>query len=154
MALLPTAKVSFRGVTVDARTRAAVLWAEKQLGFELEFSQGSFRPYTSYSGSTHTGPGALDARVNGFSSEKITRIVKVLRNAGFAAWSRDSRDGFAPHIHMILLDCSGLPSGARWQVYEYDRGRSGLTNGKPDRIAYRPAPKVKFSWLLRKPVRR
>lgn len=154
MALLPTSRVNFRGVTVDARTRAAVLWAEKQLGFVLNFSQGSFRPQTSYSGTTHCGAGALDIRVGGMSAKTIQRLVRTLRDAGFAAWSRDSRDGFPPHVHVILLDCAQVSSGGKWQCYEYDRGRDGLSSQKADRDQYRPNPKVKFSWVLRRPIKR
>lgn len=150
MALRPSSRVSVGGVVTDALTRKAIRRVEKQLGFKLTFTQGSFRPASKASGTTHTGAGALDVDTSPggvqWPKKKINHVARVMRDNGFAAWPRDSRDGMPNHIHAELLDNPGLSSGARWQQQEYDAGRNGLSNRKRDRYTYRPRP-VKMTWL-------
>lgn len=142
-----------RGIVVDIHTARALKWAQTRAGVKFDYAQGSYH-HGSVSGSTHDEAGAVDVRVIGWSQKTIDRVVKALRDAGFAAWYRDSRDGFAPHIHAILIGLKGLSNGARWQTTEYDHGRNGLNNRNQDRDPYRPKPKVKWSSARNKPIAR
>ena len=142
-----------RGIVVDVHTARALKWAQARAGVKFDYAQGSYH-HGTVSGSTHDGAGAVDVRVVGWGPSTITKVVRALRDAGFAAWARDSRDGFAPHIHAVLIGLKGLSSGAAWQVAEYDRGRNGLSNQKLDRDLYRPKPKVKWSSVRNRPIAR
>lgn len=136
-------------VVTDALTRKAIREAERRLGFKLHFTQGSFRPRTPYSGTTHTGAGSLDVDTSPdgkwWGRRKTNHVAGVLRRVGFAAWPRDERDGMGRHIHAERIG-PGLSTSAQWQVDEYDAGRSGLSSGKRDRYTYRPRP-VRMTWL-------
>jgi peptidoglycan hydrolase-like protein with peptidoglycan-binding domain len=128
--------VLFRGHTVNVRTRSMVLTAEAymhRLGVpgKLEIGQGSFH-HNPTSGTTHDGGGAIDVRVLNYSSRQRHLVVKALRMAGFAAWNRYPAEGFANHIHAIAIGDKTMSAGARFQVHEYFRGRSGLSRGGSD----------------------
>lgn len=142
-----------RGIVVDIHTGRALAWAQKRAGVKFDYSQGSYH-HGSVSGSTHDEAGAVDLRIQGWGKTTIDKVVHALRDAGFAAWHRDAQDGFDPHIHAILIGLKGLSTGARWQTLEYDSGRNGLNNRKPDRDAYRPKPKVKWSSARLRPIAR
>lgn len=154
MALLPTSRVTYGGVVMDAHTRRAVKKLEKAIGFKLSFSQGCFRPRTKWSGTTHMGAGTIDVKTAGWPEAKINFVNEKARDIGFASYPRDHRDGFDPHMHLVLIGCKGLSASAAWQVREYDAGRNALTNGRRDRYTYRPKPRVRFSWLLNRAVKR
>jgi hypothetical protein len=130
-------RVHFRGVTVNVRTRELILRADaigKKLGAHvpIRLTQGSYHPGVTKSGHTHDGGGVVDISVRGMSRSKVLKLVKALRMAGFAAWSRGHNDGLPPHIHAIALGDRQMTSAARWQVGEYARGRDGLTDRARD----------------------
>jgi hypothetical protein len=101
-------------------------------------TKGSFVPRDAVSGDTHAGDGAGDIRVWNLTTQQQLTLVNELRKRNCAAWLRDAtHGGFAPHIHFIAKDQPGLSAGAKWQVSEYDKGRDGLSDGKPD---YHPRP--------------
>ncbi len=142
-------KVTFRGVKMNVRTQQMLLRAEKYakaMGVKVPFvlPQGSYNPGgVTQSGGTHDRGGALDIRTRDHSARGVVLMVKALRQAGFAAWSRDSRDGFAPHIHAIAIGDRQLSDAAANQVKSYFAGRNGLRNQAPDRdrgTAGRPVP--------------
>lgn len=156
-------RVGWRGVTLDARTASALEWAEKKSGVHITPTQGSFRPRTPYSGSTHMGSSAADISVRGLTTKQRIRLVHALKLAGFAAWFRTPADGFPYHIHAILIgsgkDGTGpvggneMSTGAAYQVRSFDQGRNGLTNNAVD-PTYRPKIKRRWSWKQNKPVQR
>lgn len=154
MAVLPSSKVVWRGVRISDRTRKALLWAEREAGVTIALSQGSWSTSVSASGSTHAGSGVVDVKCASLSSAKKKRLLRALKDAGFAAWLRGPADGMPVHIHVCLLTDPGLSPAAKWQCTEYDKGNSGLSSGKADSEPYRPAPKVKFSWVRNRPVGR
>ncbi|MBL8935887.1 MAG: peptidoglycan-binding protein [Archangium sp.] len=142
-------RVNFRGVTVNVRTQQMLLRAEKYakaMGVKVPFglAQGSYNPGgVTQSGGTHDRGGALDIRTRDHSPGGVVLMVKALRQAGFAAWSRDSRDGFSPHIHAVAIGDRQLSAAAANQVQSYFAGRNGLRNNAPDRdraTAGRPIP--------------
>ncbi|MGE0711989.1 MAG: SH3 domain-containing protein [Planctomycetota bacterium] len=142
-------RLVWRGVRVNRRTVELVLRAERIMadlghrGFRFAFSQGSYSTSVAASGGTHAGGGALDIRTVGQSRRTVDDMVRALRRAGFAAWSRGrGYDSFAPHIHAIAIGDREASSSARSQVGSYARGRNGLVNQAldPDRNLGRNAP--------------
>lgn len=154
MALLPTSRVTVGGVKVDARTARALAYAEKLAGLPFSYSQGSWSSAVTASGSTHMGSGTVDIRVGSWSNSQRKKVVKALRDSGFAAWLRTPDQGFPYHIHAVLLYCSGLSGGAKWQCDQYLKGKDGLSKSKPDSYAYRPSPQVVFAFYRNRPVPR
>jgi hypothetical protein len=135
-------------VTVNVRTREMLLRAEhyaKAMGVKVPFAlaQGSYNPgAVTKSAGTHDRGGALDIRTRDHAASQLPRMVKALRMAGFAAWTRDARDGFAPHIHAVAIGDRQLSPSAARQVPSYFAGRNGLRNQAADRDAAvgRPVP--------------
>ena len=74
-------------------------WAQARAGVKFDYAQGSPRQRL----------GLMTVRALSTSGSSAggrrpsTRSSRALRDAGFAAWARDSRDGFDPHIHAILI---------------------------------------------------
>jgi hypothetical protein len=163
MAEKANTRVSWRGVTLDARTRDALKWVERKAGVTITPSQGSYRPRTSYSGSTHMGSSAVDLSIRAYSTAQRKLVVKWMKRAGFAVWYRKPCSSWSAHVHGILIGggkdgtatvggCQ-LSSGAASQVRSFDAGRDGLSGNRVD-DTYRPSPKVRFSWKQGKPVER
>lgn len=104
----------------------------------LRLSQGSYRPRTDYSGTTHCGCGVNDVSrwVSGrlVTGPEWSEIVRCLRRVGFAAWHRTEAQGDWPeHTHMVAVGCPELSDSARAQVVDYLAGRNGLVNrGRDD----------------------
>ncbi|GHJ46991.1 peptidoglycan-binding protein [Catellatospora sp. TT07R-123] len=130
----PGARSTFRGVPVNARTKAMVLEAERLLGFTLSFDQGSYSPGNDpTSAGTHDGGGALDVSVTGMTAAVRTTVARRLRQVGFAAWVRTPSQGDWPyHIHAIALADTDLSAPARNQAGDYYLGFNGLANHAPD----------------------
>lgn len=131
-------RVSFRGATVNRRTRELLLRAEaimRALGGPSSFtiSQGSYSPGWGPSAGTHDGGGVVDIRCSAYSSATIDRrLVRALRMAGFAAWRRGVNDGFPVHIHAVALGDREMSRSARSQVTEYFQGGDGLRGSRTD----------------------
>lgn len=156
MALLPKyGIVTHQGVRLDRYTVAALKWVEKKTGFSLSLSQGSYNAGgVQASAGTHDGGGAVDIRVGRMDSRMITKTVNTLKDAGFAAWYRKPIPGlWGEHIHAIQIGNVKASGGAKAQVVSYDAHRDGLKSNAWD-ATYRPEPRVKFSYLLGKPVKR
>lgn len=163
MAQTANTRVTFDGKPVTARTRDALKYAQslwrKRGGHTLSIrlAQGSFSGGSvAASGSTHDGDAVVDCRTTGvgLDAQQIKDLNRALRDAGFASWIRDSRDGMDPHIHAILIgDKQMAPSAAR-QVESFDKGRNGLRNNAKDRNTYRPDPPVRYNYAKGKPVPR
>lgn len=147
-------KVTFKGVTVDRKTKRALEWAEEESGVEIQISQGSYNPGgVAASGTTHAGGGAVDIRTSILTERQRKRLTKTLKKAGFAVWYRGPGSGFSPHLHAIQIGNKKASSSAKWQVGEFDARRSGLTSGGYDKT-FRPDPPVKFNFKKKKPVPR
>lgn len=124
------------GIVTDARTAAMLAEVQRRFGQRLYYAQGSYRGgRTAASGSTHDGGGAVDVRTVPLGSDHKAkmRLVKLLRQVGFAAWYREAIPGtWGEHIHAIAIGCDDLSSGARWQVGQFLLGHNGLSNIGPD----------------------
>ncbi|HEY3446630.1 MAG TPA: peptidoglycan-binding domain-containing protein [Myxococcales bacterium] len=141
-------RITWRGVTVNQRTKEMVLRAEsyaKKMGVPtpIRFSQGSYHKGFGPSAGTHDGGGALDIRSAALSRPTELKLVKALRMAGFAAWSRGHNgDGMPPHIHALAIGDKQMSASARSQVKEYFWGGDGLVGSRSDgdRAIGRPFP--------------
>lgn len=155
-------RVSFDGKTVTVRTRDALLYAQalwQKRGKHhkrIRLAQGSFNNSVGASAGTHAGDAVVDVRTTGvgLSVSEATALNRALRDAGFASWIRDSRDGMPPHIHACLIADPEMASGAKAQCVDFDKGLNGLRNRAKDRNPYRHKPKIRFSWRQGKPVPR
>ncbi|HEY0640941.1 MAG TPA: peptidoglycan-binding domain-containing protein [Pseudonocardiaceae bacterium] len=130
----PGSRVSFRGYTLNTRTRSMILEAERLLGRTLTLTQGSYNPGgVGASAGTHDGGGAADISVSGMTTTVRTNVVRQLRVVGFAAWYRSPAEGdWGPHIHMIALSDTDQSTQARNQAGDYYLGLNGLANRGPD----------------------
>ena len=148
----PYELVEWRGVSLDRRTVAQLEWAEQRSGVKVLPSQGSNRPATSYSGSTHSGrSGAVDVRVSHLTPGQRRRLVHALKDAGMACWYRPPSTAWGPHVHALSIGSRYLSDSAKWQVAAYLERRSGLVSNGADRT-YRPDPQTRFSYRKGKPV--
>lgn len=126
-------RVAYRGVTINTRTKAMLLAAEKIAGFTVSLTQGSYNPGgVDASAGTHDGGGAMDISVSGMSAATRTTLLKALRNVGFAAWYRTPDQGFAYHIHAMAVSDPDLSSGAQHQTGDYYLGKNGLAGRGAD----------------------
>ena len=159
MAEGPYTRVTWRGKKVNARTRDALLYAEKQWrkkypGKRIEITQGSYnKGGVQASAGTHDGGGVVDLRTRNLSKAQRVALVHALKDAGFAAWYRTEAQGFSPHIHACAFADKEMAAGAKQQCVAYDAGRDGLRPNRPD-PTYRAKPKVRFTYKRQKPVPR
>jgi TP901 family phage tail tape measure protein len=127
----PDGRTYMDGEPVSRITKAQLLLAEKLSKMNFSTMQGSWQPYSSYSGTSHMGAGVVDESPGSFMTQYWMRRV------GFAAWARNipgaAYAGSGPHVHAI----SRLDPGARHhaQLSSFARGEDGL--GGPD---YGPNP--------------
>jgi hypothetical protein len=130
---MPTQKVRFDGHIFDKRTGDMLKEVQRRFGKRLDVIQGSYNN-GRFSAGTHSGGGAVDLGLP-YSSKDDLRLLKIMREVGFAAWIRDSRDGFSPHIHAIALGAPNLGSVAKGQIKDYKAKpqRNGLKGHALDR---------------------
>ena len=156
----PYARVQWRGVTVDQRTKSALKWAERRYlavapnkRKPWRFGQGSYNAGgVTASAGTHDGGGVVDIMFAGVPAKQRKATVKWLRRAGFAAWSRVG-GAWSPgneHAHAILPSRTNS-SQAKAQVVAYRNGRDGLASNKPDR-EWRPKRPRRWSHRRNAPV--
>jgi hypothetical protein len=124
--------IAFRGVTLDQASINAIGRAEHILGYALELMQGSWSTSVAASAGTHSGGGALDVRILGMSDAQQIAVVRALRQAGFAAWRRTPSEGFAYHVHCILIGDALVSPAAAEQLVQWAAHRNGLANHGAD----------------------
>jgi hypothetical protein len=151
----PYQRIRYKGVTLNRRTVSALEWAAKRAGVDLLLAQGSYTGgAVAASGTTHNGGGAVDVRVVNLTTAERVQVVRAMKDAGFAVWHRAAVPGlWGEHIHGILIADSEMSSGAMAQVMSYDAGRDGLRGNRADNT-YRPSPRVRWSHLQGRPVKR
>lgn len=152
-------RVTWRGVQLTARHRDALRWAERKWqrrfpGLTIVPMQGSWSNVDASAG-THRGAGAVDIRTRHLTTEQRIALVRVLKDAGLAAWYRTTAQGFdGEHIHALDIGGQlGMDPYAKWQVKQYDAGRLALATNSIDRT-YRPSPKVRWDHRTAAPVAR
>ncbi len=138
------ARLADHGATMNARTKAMLAKVEARLGRTLTVTQGSYNPGGDpNSAGTHDGGGVLDISVRDMPASTQTKVVRGLREVGFAAWRRTPSQGDWPfHIHAVAVSDTDLSAAAQHQVGDYYLGLNGLANRAPD-----DGPKVaKVTW--------
>lgn len=146
-------RTTWRGVTLNHRTVAMLEWAEEQAGVRLTPSQGSYnKGGVGASAGTHDGGGAVDLSTTGLSRDDELKVIKALRQAGFAAWRRNPIPNlWGEHIHAIAIGDRDLAPAAANQVTAYRNGRNGLADNGPDNAAFRPDPIPVFDYRAGRP---
>ena len=156
-------RVTWRGARMTRRQRQALIATERAIqkkykDFQFSVPQGSWRPQTSYSGTSHTGAGVVDLQYPGFygsygystKAEKVKArfVLRKLREVGGqAAWVRGPWDGMIYHYHVCDLDTKGMSyTSANFQVPQYRKGYNGLELNAKDRFGYRPKPIRKWEF--------
>jgi hypothetical protein len=133
-------------MVVNQRTLTMLAHAQELYGGSHDFvkaiTQGSYNPGLDASFGTHDGGGAVDISVLDQSTYKVLTdqlpvFVLALREAGFAAWVRETGelyDGSPIHIHAIAVGDKDLSPAARRQLdgpEGYFRGFNGLPVDPP-----------------------
>lgn len=154
--MAPTDKVRMQGHTVSRRVRDMLRWAEAKSGVPVAIAQGSYRGTSAAvaSGSTHDRE-AVDLRVGHLTTGQRVKLVRALKDAGFAAWYRPALPGvWGPHIHALPIG-GDLSTSARGQVRAFlaNPPRDGLRGNRIDRT-YRPNPPVRWDPVKGRPVPR
>ncbi|TKT03447.1 phage tail tape measure protein [Streptomyces lasalocidi] len=118
----PDERVYWDGEPISRITAAQLSLAQQLSGSRIRVMQGSWQPRTSYSGTSHAGPGVVDTAPGSFQQQYY------LRRVGFAAWARNiagaHRAGSGAHVHSV----SRLDPGARGQgqLAAFNSGGDGL----------------------------
>jgi len=156
-------RVTWRKARMTRRQRQALSQTETEIqkrypGFGFTVPQGSWRPQTSYSGTSHTGAGVVDLQYPGFygvygfetraEKEKARFVLQKLREFGRqAAMLRGAKDNMVNHYHVMDLDTTGMSYTSKYfQVPQYKLGFNALNMGVKDRYPFRP--KVYRKWAF------
>lgn len=137
------------GRVVDRYTAAALLVAERRLGYELTITQGSYNDGgVAASGGTHDGGGVVD-----LAAYDYRKKVLVLRYLGFAAWYRpelwkNGKRVWPAHIHAVQIGNRRLSPEAQRQVAAYKAGRDGLAANGPDNGPRVGIEVFRYRWWL------
>lgn len=133
-----TKKVTWRGVTLDARTADMMNELDKLVGkIPLHPTQGSYHDGPLSAG-THNGGGAIDLSIHGLTHDNILTVIKYANQIGFeASWWRTFPEWTqGDHIHMIATGAPDLNVVAANQITAVRAGFNGLGHlgrGGPDR---------------------
>jgi len=156
--------VEVNGWYLNQRTLGMLEYASILFNGDPEYlpsriTQGSYHDNGAASWGTHLGGGAVDLSVMlpgtyTIAAFEISRMIRSLRAAGFAAWYRDANElysGSAVHIHAIAVGDAQLSIPAQAQLTNregYFFGFNGIPveNGEP--IPDRHGEPVVCSWMI------
>jgi peptidoglycan hydrolase-like protein with peptidoglycan-binding domain len=128
----PGSRLTYHAATMNTRTKAMLVEAERLLARTLTITQGSYSPGEPDSAGTHDGGGVLDISVSGMTTTTRTTVVRTLRQVGFAAWLRTPDQGFPYHIHAVAISDTDMSPAAQHQAGDYYLGMNGLADRGPD----------------------
>lgn len=123
-------------VAVDALTKQILVTANRLLRLDkfggeeepMTATQGSYRPWTSYSGPTHRGCAAVD--LTDWNWQNRFHLLDLL---GMCPFHRTRSQGnWPPHIHTLTCGISCIDRYAQGQIDEAKAGGDGLKGGLPD----------------------
>lgn len=132
-----TYRSSAGSIAVDSLTKqiltvANTLLALPKFGGEVEpvtGTQGSFRPWTPYSGPTHRGCAAVDVTAYNWRNRFV--VYDLL---GITPTHRLSSEGNWPeHMHLMTRGLGCADPYLRTQIEEVAAGGDGLRGNRPDR---------------------
>jgi len=131
----PGDRRAWSGVTLNGRTIRMLRAAGRLVGGRgcvLDATKGFYTLPDSRSQATHAGGGAVDLSVRTLCGRSIKRVVRKLRNVGFAAWYRNWSGN--QHIHAIAISDPDMANeiafpgwfDAREQVVGWAQKKNGL----------------------------
>lgn len=127
----PSGRIRVDALTKQILTVANQLLALPQYGAEMEPMtglQGSWRPRTPYSGTTHTGCSVEDVTAYNWRNRVI-----VLDLLGKVAFHRTPAQGdWVAHIHQVTNGMGCVPASAAGQIVAAKKGRDGLRGNRAD----------------------
>jgi hypothetical protein len=127
----PAGTVYSDALTVQVFKVANQLLALDKFGGEVEpmtVTQGSYRPWTSYSGPTHRGCAAMD--ITAWNWENRLIILDLL---GITGCHRTRAQGNWPeHIHAMTRGMGCADPYLKVQIEEVENGGDGLKGSRPD----------------------
>lgn len=124
-------------IAVDSLTKQILVVRNRLLrlpkfGGEVEnvtCTQGSYRPQTSYSGTTHTGCAAVDETAFNWKNRLILDDL-----LGRTSCHRLRSEGPWPeHNHVMTRGLGCASASLKAQIAEVERGGDGLSGSRPDR---------------------
>lgn len=119
-------RTTYGGRTVNQRTKDMLAQAAAIYGGSFTLSQGSYNVGVAASAGTHDGGGVVDV------ASTDTKLLKALRQVGFAAWIRSPAEGFAYHTHCCAIGDREMSGIAKDQITSYFNGRNGLADNGRD----------------------
>lgn len=118
-------------VTKQILTTANRLLRLDRFGGEVEpmtCLQGAYRPWTPYSGPTHTGCGVVD--LTAWNWRNRFHLLDLL---GMTPFHRTRAQGdWVEHMHVVTSGMGCVNSYAKTQIVEAKAGGDGLKGNKPD----------------------
>lgn len=123
-------------VAVDSLTKQILVTANRLLKLDrfggeeepMTATQGSYRPRTSYSGSTHTGCAAVD--LTAFNWKNRVTVLDLLGN--IACHRTPSQGRWPYHLHIMTNGMGCAAASLKGQIAEVMRGGDGLVGSRPD----------------------
>ena len=116
----PMQRVYVDGEPLTAIHAAQLVLAGKLMGVRQHVMQGSWQAPSSYSGTSHTGPGVADTSPGSFRAQYVQRRV------GIAAWARNipgaAYAGSGAHVHGVSM----FSAPGNSQLAAYKAGGDGL----------------------------
>ncbi len=151
--------LNLRTLAMLDQAQALYTQAGGTIRFRDSIMQGGYNPGgVSASFGTHDAGGAVDLSVRSPGTGEIARaeiplMIAALREAGFAAWLRDSSElypGSPIHIHAIAIGDAELSPAAREQIdgtFGYLRGFNGLPQDSGIPLLDGYGPMVICQWM-------
>ena len=130
------ARRTWSGVTLNVRTIRMLKTAGHLIGGRsctLDVTKGSYTGPDSSSQGTHAGGGAVDISIRTRCGRTVKRMVRKLRQVGFAAWFRNWSGN--QHIHAAAISDPDMSTeiafpgwfDMREQVVDWAQGKDGLS---------------------------
>jgi hypothetical protein len=139
-------RVQIQGETLNRRTEEMLETAMEIYTGPADLkriAQGSYTDALEASFGTHAGGGAVDISIRNPAEpaqrlfDEVPAMIRALRQAGFAAWYRETDEvypGSVPHIHAVAIGDAELSAAAQLQLTGpagYFRGFNGLPVDPP-----------------------
>lgn len=152
-------KVGWRGEPISRGQRQALLFTEHEIQkekgygqFEFQVPQGSWQPYSDWSGTSHTRANVVDLQYPGLygdvgystraEKKKYHFVLHMIMTAGRqGAFGRGPWYDMILHFHVCDLNAARSAETVRFfQVPEWRKGNNGLNAGVKDKFHWRPDP--------------
>jgi hypothetical protein len=156
--------IELNGWTINQRTLSMLQHASLLFNGDAEYlpsliTQGSYHDNGAASWGTHLGGGAIDLSVMlpgtyTVDSTNISRMIRSLRAAGFAAWLRDTNElfsGSSLHVHAIAVGDAQLSQPALDQLISeegYFFGFNGIPVDNRAPLPDRHGKPVVCNWMI------